>query len=307
MLKEVELPGSGIIDLVGIDADGNIYIIETKLAKNPEAKREVIGQVLEFAAFLQDKEISWIEEITLKQTQSTIVQHFEKAPDWDISSFMQNLQDNLKNGTFKLFIVVDRMNPALQKTINRMKDHGEEIYALELNYFNNKTGTEILVPNVHGKRQQTASLLPRAPWTEESFFEAAEKYLKDDKTQKTLKRLYDFSKQVSGGKVDFGAGRSIGTFKLHLLHRGSWETLCVISYVPQFTWFAFKEMIHHGVNRVLISDYIRELNLLGFQLGNEKDAEHDRQLNLSVLNDQEKFEAFKKHSIELRDKFSQTS
>jgi len=43
MLKEVGLPGAGSTDLVGIDVKGNIYIIETKLAKNPEAKRQVIG------------------------------------------------------------------------------------------------------------------------------------------------------------------------------------------------------------------------------------------------------------------------
>lgn len=305
MLKEVGLSGSGSIDLIGIDRNGNIYVIETKLARNPEVKREVIGQVLEYAAFLQDKEVDWLEKITLEKTQFTLVQHFENERDWDRESFMQNLQDNLKNGAFKLFIVVDEMNLALKKTINRMKDHGEEIYALELKYFNDK-GIEILVPDVHaGKTQREITSKPRGSWTEERYFEEAEKYIADEPSRQTLRRVYEFSKQV--GTVDFGAGRSIGTFRLHLPYKSSLEKLYVISYDPQFTWFTFKEMVHHGVNKALISDYIRELKSLGFQLRDETDVERDPPLDLSILNNQEKFEAFKKYSTELKDKLLQMS
>jgi hypothetical protein len=295
MLKEVELSGSGYVNL--------IYIIETKLAKNPEVKREVIGQVLEYAAFLQDKEVDWLEEITEKQTQFTLAHHFEKERDWDRESFMQNLQDNLKNGAFKLFIVVDETNPALQKTINRMNSHGEEIYTLELKYFNNN-GTEILVPGVHaGKIQKEMINKSRGYWTEEKYFEEAEKSLADEVARQTLRRLYAFSRQI--GIVDFGAGRSVGTFRLHLQYKNSSEKLYVISYNPQFSWFAFREMLHHGVNKELISDYIKKLKTLGFQLDETTDAERDPQLDISVLNDPEKFEAFKKYSIRLKEKFSQ--
>lgn len=42
---------SGPIDALGIDQDGNIYVIETKLAKNPD-KRYVLAQVLDYGAAL---------------------------------------------------------------------------------------------------------------------------------------------------------------------------------------------------------------------------------------------------------------
>jgi len=42
---------SGPIDAIGIDADGNIYLIETKLYKNPD-KRTVVAQVLDYGASL---------------------------------------------------------------------------------------------------------------------------------------------------------------------------------------------------------------------------------------------------------------
>jgi len=47
-----EVPtNSGAIDGLGIDQDGNLYIIETKLYKNPD-KRLVVAQVLDYGASL---------------------------------------------------------------------------------------------------------------------------------------------------------------------------------------------------------------------------------------------------------------
>ena len=39
--------GSGAIDILMVDSTGVVTIVETKLAKNPESRREVVGQVLE--------------------------------------------------------------------------------------------------------------------------------------------------------------------------------------------------------------------------------------------------------------------
>jgi len=101
MLKEVGLPGSGNTDLVGIDKNGNIFIIETKLATNPEAKRTVIGQILEYAAFLHEREVDWLDAVVRTEKNGVgITQHFEKEPDWDKEEFEQKLRDNLQEGTF---------------------------------------------------------------------------------------------------------------------------------------------------------------------------------------------------------------
>jgi len=100
VLREVGLPGSGSIDLLGIDNNGNIYIIETKLASNSEVKREVIGQVLEYAAFLEEQEINWLDDITKKQTNRSIEQNFEHVANWSKKNFLQSLQDNLVGGRF---------------------------------------------------------------------------------------------------------------------------------------------------------------------------------------------------------------
>ena len=51
-LREVGLPGAGSSDVMLVDSDGAITIIECKLATNPEKKRAVIGQILDYASSL---------------------------------------------------------------------------------------------------------------------------------------------------------------------------------------------------------------------------------------------------------------
>ena len=51
VLKREYPTASGPIDALGVDKDGEIYIIETKLYKNPD-KRLVVAQVLDYGASL---------------------------------------------------------------------------------------------------------------------------------------------------------------------------------------------------------------------------------------------------------------
>lgn len=62
-LEEIELSAPGLLcigwevglasgaeDILYIDQNGLLTVVETKLRKNPEARREVVGQILEYAA-----------------------------------------------------------------------------------------------------------------------------------------------------------------------------------------------------------------------------------------------------------------
>ena len=65
-IKEAGLPGSGNTDLIGIDENGGITIVECKLAKNAEIRRKVIGQVLEYAAYLWQMDYEQFDGICCK-------------------------------------------------------------------------------------------------------------------------------------------------------------------------------------------------------------------------------------------------
>jgi hypothetical protein len=300
MLKEVGLPGSGATDLVGIDKNGNIYIIETKLARNPEVRRQVIGQILEYAAFLNEKGLDWLDDVVKKQKNVSISEYFDKLndPDWDKESFEQNLRDNLDSGTFKLFIAVDEMNPDLQRIINYMENVlSMEIYALELRYFKDKDGMEILVPNVHGGKKKPPKPLPTWDW--DRFVEDAKKKV-DAATLATLQKLYEFSLQL--GKVDFGKGRTYGTFRVWLPYKNDEINLYVITSTGKGNWFGFKSMVGKQVDKGLISEYVKQLKSLGFKLDEKKHVEAYPTFETAILNQEEKFSEFKKYTNELKEK-----
>src|SRR5262245_27309439 len=54
--RELALPGAGgsvFLDIFGLTPAGRPVLIECKLWRNPEARRKVVGQILEYAGLLQ--------------------------------------------------------------------------------------------------------------------------------------------------------------------------------------------------------------------------------------------------------------
>ena len=306
MLREVGLPGSGSTDLVGIDAKGNIYIIEAKLAKNPEAKRQVIGQILEYAAYMHEEGFDWLDSVVKKQKGVGLSEFFEQQddPNWNKEVFEQNIADNLALGRFKLFIVVDKINPDLQRIINYMRNILKvEIYALELKYFkDNNAGIEILVPIVHGGKKPPPTRPPK--WTWKTFRKDAENRVDED-TLKTMDQLHEFSCRI--GRVDFGSGKVYGTFKLFLPYKDGKFDLYVVRSAAKGGWFGFKTMLQKGVKRELIQEFIRNLKSLGFPLDENKHVERYPQFDVTILNEKEKLLKFKQYVKELKKKLQSIS
>jgi hypothetical protein len=58
---EVRISGAGKADVIVVDAGGEITIVECKLAKNPQMRRWVIGQLFEYAAALWRLDIEDLE------------------------------------------------------------------------------------------------------------------------------------------------------------------------------------------------------------------------------------------------------
>ena len=118
--KEAALPGSGYTDLIGVATNGNILLIETKLAKNPEIRRKVIGQILEYAAFLWGMKYSDFK-ICERECKSLVDLLSERTPDFDSDEFIRAVSKNLGDGRFDLLIAVDEMNDELVSLLGLLK------------------------------------------------------------------------------------------------------------------------------------------------------------------------------------------
>jgi len=152
-IKEADLPGSGSTDLLGIDAKGNIFIVETKLARNPEVRRKVIGQILEYAAYLWRKSYDEFDNLFRNREDKSITDLLGmKTPHPLPENFREIVSNNLQSGAFNLFIAVDHMNDELEKIIAYASSRGAglKLQAIELCTY--KLGElEILAPQRHGE------------------------------------------------------------------------------------------------------------------------------------------------------------
>jgi len=153
-IGEFGLPGSGYSDIVGLTPEGNIALIECKLASNQEIKRKVIGQILEYAAYLWkmtydefDDRIKRLKGKPLAEVMGSLL-----TEDWDEESFRNGVIDSLAKGAFILIIVVDEINDELKRIISYLNECSESsfsLHALEVSRFHSGE-TEILVPHLHG-------------------------------------------------------------------------------------------------------------------------------------------------------------
>ncbi len=158
-IREAGLPGSGYTDLLGVDSEGNILIVETKLAKNPEVRRKVIGQILEYAAYLWSSSYEAFDGLFLAREGKSIadlwsLKNSEPLPE----GFQEKVSSNLRTGTFRLVIAVDDMNDQLEKIIAYVSSRGTglRLQALEMRTY--RFGEiEILAPQRHGEYVPTAT------------------------------------------------------------------------------------------------------------------------------------------------------
>jgi hypothetical protein len=160
-IHEAGLPGSGRTDLVGVDENGNVYVVECKLARNDEIRRKVIGQVLEYAAYLWEWPFDRFNGLFLNRAKKSLEQLFSEkkvSEGWTYEGFRQATERSLKSGSFRLLIAVDHMNPELERTIGYSNRQGANLrlQAIEMSLYG-KEGLQILVPELHGQAPTPAA------------------------------------------------------------------------------------------------------------------------------------------------------
>lgn len=147
---------SGPIDALGFDRYGNIYIVETKLYKNPD-KRTVVAQALDYGASLWKNTISADEFIFQlnSYTQKTFNEDFaaKYADFFDLEDATENIKsivNNLNSGNIKFVVLMDKLHDALKDLILYVNQNSKfDIYAVELEYYKHAE-FEIVIPKLFG-------------------------------------------------------------------------------------------------------------------------------------------------------------
>ena len=224
VVREFNVP-IGYIDIMGFSAEGEIAVIECKLANNPEIKRKAIGQVLEYGAALWGMSYEEFDQKIQDRASkplAELVQDEVDDPEWDEELFRSTIEENLKAGNFILVIVVDEINEAMTRIIRFINACGNPQFsfaALEMRRFQSDD-IEILLPKVGGDYRPSAIRQPssRRSWDKESIFEDAKEKLNSIAYQ-MLADLHEFCESHSHIGVGYGSGIENGSFSFyHVKH-----------------------------------------------------------------------------------------
>lgn len=265
---------SGPIDAIGIDRYGELYIVETKLFKNPD-KRTVISQALDYGAALWKHSNDFNEFLGIldEHTQQVFklrttekIKDFFQLTDEEVTMAIDKARDNLNNGVFHFVVLMDKLDDRLKDLILYVNQNSQfDIYAVELEYYKHDT-YEIIIPKIFGAEVKkdiavTSSGGSRRKWTEEAVFDDfRNKFTQDE--YRAFEKIYDFCKR-NASEIRLGTG-SYGSFS-PIFEKLASKSLFTLSADKRlafnFEWVA-------NENQQVAMDFKNRLESVGFKLPN---------------------------------------
>ena len=98
---------SGPVDVVVVGGDGTVTIVETKLASNGEIRREIVAQVLDYAA-----------QLAQLSSADFIARWVSRGASPLPADVVRPLADRLSAGRFRLVLAVDEVHPLLYDIVS---------------------------------------------------------------------------------------------------------------------------------------------------------------------------------------------
>jgi len=155
--------GPGAVDLLFIDKDGLLTIVETKLAKNPEARRTVIGQIIEYASYISQwaaDDVYGVANAYLKSNLDEVMGNVSQGES-SVDDFRTNVAQNLKNGKIRLIIAVDELIEPLRATVTFLNSYSNfDILLLQVSSFEESESRKVLIPSLFGYAQKETKTGP---------------------------------------------------------------------------------------------------------------------------------------------------
>ncbi len=217
---------SGPIDAIGIDINGNIYIVETKLYKNPD-KRTVVAQALDYGASIWSYYNDFSDFLTKlengaskkfgKSMNEKITEFFGFEEESQVEDLIENIKQNLNKGIFRFVVLMDHLEDRLKDLILFINKNSQfDVFAVELEYYKFKDH-ELMIPKLFGNEIKkdidvatSRSSSQRKTWNEEMFFEDLQKKV-DVSYISVVKKLYEFTKG-NFDQIKWGTGIKDGSF-----------------------------------------------------------------------------------------------
>lgn len=148
-VKELET-----VDVVMIGDDGSIYLTETKLARNSDA-RKVIAQILDYYAEFKRKSFDEFLQDWQRKSGKTLMEHLEEKFD-NPENIMKQVENNWEKGRFIMMVVMDQLRVDIKNMGRLMRENNFLLYGLEIEKYELE-GRKILDSKVWNEVVETSS------------------------------------------------------------------------------------------------------------------------------------------------------
>jgi hypothetical protein len=147
------------VDHVFVDQEGIPTLVEVKRGKNPELRREVIGQMLDYAA---NANSYWSADVLETSFQSRCIDEGKEptevlrgvfGDDCDYDAFWATVNRNLKDRRIRLLFVSESVPMELQRVVEFLNEEMKsvEVLAIEIKRYSNAGGSRAFVARVIGQ------------------------------------------------------------------------------------------------------------------------------------------------------------
>lgn len=232
LTAEADGTGGWWIDHLFLDQDAIPTIVEVKRSSDSRIRREVVGQMLDYAAHLEvywpaERIRAYFEERCRGQgTDPNLkVGELVQEEETDIEAFWTRVGENLSIGKMRLLFVADEMPMRLQRVVEFLNKYMSpiEVLAVEIKQFEG-SNLKTLVPRVLGQTVQTqqktssaSSASAKRRQDAQTFFaELREARSTDEVT--AIEHIYE-SAMINGIQFAWGTGQ-MGSMIPIVSHKG---------------------------------------------------------------------------------------
>lgn len=281
--REYSVPGEETgtgrwsLDHLFLDAEGVPTLVEVKRSSDTRVRREVVGQMLDYAA----NGVAWWP---VDQIQAAFEHRCEHdgldakseledllGPDGRVDRFWQQVKTNLQAGRVRMVFVADAIPPELRRIVEFLNQQMDpaEVLAVEVRQFVG-AGLQTLIPRIIGKTVEAERRkTPRGSkpaLTESELLGRVD----DQQGREAVKRLMDLVREL-GGIVFIGTSGA----SLRLPVEGRRTPVSVGWYIPPGPWRGWYGIEHlvagydsaasvsiEGDLRAILERYVERLSKL---------------------------------------------
>ncbi|MCJ7618837.1 MAG: hypothetical protein MUP64_01295 [Anaerolineae bacterium] len=269
--REAALPseedgaGRWSVDHLFLDQDGIPTLVEVKRSSDTRIRREVVGQMLDYAA---NAVAYWPEETIRARFDARcesqgidparVVLKFtgpEMGDEGQVEAFWSQVKTNLLAGRIRLVFVADEIPQELRRIVEFLNIQMDpaEVLAVEIKQYVGKE-LKTLVPRVIGQRAKSVAAGKRR-WDETSFFGELELRVGADEVA-VARRILEWARDKEL-RVWWGEGARDGSFVPVFDWRGKAYTLIAV-----WTYGRVELQFQHMMNWPPFDDESKRLELL---------------------------------------------